>query len=75
MQAAEQGPRRAAVSREPGQAVRAEVIQLDAAERKIGLSIKSARRQDDLADAQGFANVSEAGATLGDLLSDKLKKS
>ena len=59
---------------EPGQAVRAEVIQLDAQERKIGLSIKSARRQDDLADAQGFANVSEAGATLGDLLSKKLKK-
>ena len=59
---------------EPGQAVRAEVIQLDAQERKIGLSIKSARRQDDLADAQGFANASEAGATLGDLLGDKFKK-
>ena len=56
---------------EPGQSVRAEVIQLDPAERKIGLSVKSARRQDDLADAQGFANVSEAGATLGDLLGDK----
>ncbi len=59
---------------EPGQMVRAEVIQLDTTERKIGLSIKSARRQDDLADAQGFSNVSEAGATLADLLSDKLKK-
>jgi small subunit ribosomal protein S1 len=57
---------------EPGQEVRAEVIQLDPTERKIGLSIKSARRQDDLADAQGFANVSEAGATLGDLLGAKL---
>jgi len=56
---------------EPGQLVRAEVIQLDPADRKIGLSIKSARRQDDLADAQGFANVSEAGATLGDLLGSK----
>ena len=56
-----------------GQEVRAEVIQLDPTERKIGLSIKSARRQDDLADAQGFANVSEAGATLGDLLGAKLK--
>ena len=54
---------------------RAEVIQLDANERKIGLSIKSARRQDDLADAQGFSNASEAGATLADLLSDKYKKS
>jgi small subunit ribosomal protein S1 len=59
---------------EPGQAIRAEVIQLDATERKIGLSIKSARRQDDLADAQGFANASEAGATLGDLLPDKFRK-
>ena len=59
---------------EPGQKCRAEVIQLDPAERKIGLSIKSARRQDDLADAQGFANVSDAGATLGDLLGDKLKQ-
>jgi small subunit ribosomal protein S1 len=60
---------------EPGQLCRAEVIQLDANERKIGLSIKSARRQDDLADAQGFANASEAGATLGDLFSERQKKS
>jgi small subunit ribosomal protein S1 len=53
------------------QKIRAEVIQLDPAERKIGLSIKAARRGDELADAQGFANSSEAGATLGDLLSKK----
>jgi small subunit ribosomal protein S1 len=52
---------------EPGQKIRAEIIQMDAQERKIGLSIKSARRQDDLADAQGFTNASEAGATLGDV--------
>ena len=58
---------------EPGQTHRAEVIQMDAAERRIGLSIKSARRQDQLADAQGFQNASQAGATLGDLMSDKLK--
>lgn len=57
---------------EPGQEVRAEVIQLDPTERKIGLSIKSARRQADLADAQGFADVRDAGATLGDLLGAKL---
>jgi len=57
---------------EPGQVCRAEVIQLDPQERKIGLSIKSARRQDDLADAQGLANASAAGATLGDLLAGKL---
>jgi small subunit ribosomal protein S1 len=58
---------------EPGQAVRAEVIQMDAAERKIGLSIKSARRQDELADAQGFADADDVRATLGDLMSAKLK--
>ncbi len=59
---------------EPGQTARAEVIQMDAAERRIGLSIKSARRQDELADAQGFQNASQAGATLGDLMADKLRK-
>ncbi len=58
---------------EPGQTQRAEVIQMDAAERRIGLSIKSARRQDELADAQGFQNASQAGATLGDLMADKFK--
>ena len=57
---------------EPGQRVRAEIIQMDAKERKIGLSIKSARRQDELADAQGFANASDAGATLGDVFAAKL---
>jgi len=58
---------------EPNQAVRAEVIQMDAQDRRIGLSIKSARRQDELADAQGFANASQAGATLGDVMNKKLK--
>ncbi len=58
---------------QPNQAVRAEVIQMDASERRIGLSIKSARRQDELADAQGFANASQAGATLGDVMSRKLR--
>jgi small subunit ribosomal protein S1 len=58
---------------EPNQTARAEVIQMDAAERRIGLSVKSARRQDELADAQGFQNASQAGATLGDLMADKLR--
>jgi small subunit ribosomal protein S1 len=57
---------------QPEQTVRAEVIQLDPTERKIGLSIKSARRQEELADAQGLQDASEAGATLGDLLKGKL---
>ncbi|MEZ4451036.1 MAG: 30S ribosomal protein S1 [Nannocystaceae bacterium] len=59
---------------EPGQKARAEIIQMDAKERKIGLSIKSARRQDELADAQGFVNASDAGATLGDVFAAKLGK-
>ena len=58
---------------EIGQSARAEVIQMDAAERRIGLSMKSARRQDELADAQGFADASQAGATLGDLIGDRFK--
>jgi small subunit ribosomal protein S1 len=58
---------------ESGQTARAEVIQMDAAERRIGLSIKSARRQDALADAQGFQNASQAGATLGDLMGEKFR--
>ena len=58
---------------EPGQAVRVEVIQMDATERRIGLSIKSAQRQDALASSQGFADASQAGATLGDLLGAKIK--
>jgi small subunit ribosomal protein S1 len=57
---------------QPEQVVRAEVIQMDPTERKIGLSIKSARRQEELADAQGLQDASEAGATLGDLLKSKL---
>ncbi|MFO0633833.1 MAG: 30S ribosomal protein S1 [Nannocystaceae bacterium] len=57
---------------EPNQVCRAEVIQMDAQERRIGLSIKSAKRQDELADAQGFANASQAGATLGDVMAKKL---
>ena len=56
----------------PEQVVKAEVIQLDPTERKIGLSIKSAQRQEELADAQGLQDASEAGATLGDLLKSKL---
>ncbi len=59
---------------EAGQVARAEVIQMDPTERKIGLSMKSARRQDELADAQGFADASEVGATLGDVFGAKLMR-
>src|SRR5437764_214725 len=38
----------------PGQAVKAEVIIVDTAERKIGLSMKAAHRAEELADAQGY---------------------
>ncbi|RMG94803.1 MAG: 30S ribosomal protein S1 [Deltaproteobacteria bacterium] len=59
---------------EPGQKVRVEIIQMDPTERRIGLSIKSAQRQDALATSQGFADASQAGATLGDLIGDKFRK-
>ena len=39
----------------PGQTLKAEIIGVDAAERKIGLSIRGATRAEELADAQGFS--------------------
>ncbi len=58
---------------EPGQTVRVEIIQMDPTERRIGLSIKGAQRQDALASSQGFADASQAGATLGDVIGDKFR--
>src|SRR5437764_5215555 len=55
----------------PGQAVKAEVIIVDTAERKIGLSMKAAHRAEELADAQGYT-AGTSGATLGDVMRDKL---
>ena len=56
-----------------GQAVHVQIISLDPAERKIGLSIKSATRAQEMADAQGYTVGSNTGgATLGDVMRDKL---
>ena len=55
----------------PGESVRAEIITVDSAERKIALSMRSATRQAEVADAQGY-KPGAARSTLGDLLKDKL---
>jgi small subunit ribosomal protein S1 len=56
----------------PGQEVKAEIISIDQAERKIGLSMKAANRTAELAEAQGYSG-SAPGATLGDVFRNKLK--
>ena len=54
-----------------GQTLKAEIIGVDTAERKIGLSFRGAARQEELADAQGFSGGVPT-ATLGDVMRDKL---
>jgi len=57
----------------PDQEVQVQIISMDGEERKIGLSIKSATRQQELADAQGYvAGQKAGGATLGDVMRQKL---
>ena len=56
----------------PGQDVKVEIITIDTAERKIGLSMKAAHRAEEIADAQGYT-AGTSGATLGDVMRDKLK--
>src|SRR6478609_716978 len=55
----------------PGQTLKAEIIAVDTAERKIGLSFRGAARAEELADAQGFSGGAPT-ATLGDVMRDKL---
>ena len=56
---------------EPNQIVRAKVIKMDQAERKIGLSIKSAPTDGDQSDILSYRlSHPPAGATIGDLTSD-----
>jgi small subunit ribosomal protein S1 len=57
----------------PGQDVKIQIITVDPIERKIGLSIKGATRQTELADVQGYAPGSTGGATLGDVMRAKLQ--
>jgi small subunit ribosomal protein S1 len=56
----------------PAQDVKVQIITVDPIERKIGLSIKGATRQTELADVQGYAPGSTGGATLGDVMRAKL---
>jgi small subunit ribosomal protein S1 len=55
----------------PGQALKAEIISVDSAERKIGLSFRGAARAEEVADAQGFS-AGGPTATLGDVMREKL---
>lgn len=56
-----------------GQDVKVQIISMDQAERKIGLSIKSATRSQEMADAQGYTiSNNTGGATLGDVMRQKL---
>ncbi len=56
-----------------GQEVKVQIISMDAAERKIGLSIKAAVRSQEMADAQGYTiSNNTGGATLGDVMRQKL---
>ena len=55
----------------PGQNLKAEIISVDTAERKIGLSFRGAARAEEVADAQGFTGGAPT-ATLGDVMRDKL---
>jgi small subunit ribosomal protein S1 len=59
---------------QPGAAVKVQILHADAAERKIGLSIKGANRAKDAAEAQGFNSSNAGGATLGDKFRGKLDK-
>src|SRR4249920_1365733 len=54
-----------------GQSLKAEIIGVDTAERKIGLSFRGALRAEELADAQGFTGGVPT-ATLGDVMREKL---
>src|SRR5450432_2944453 len=55
----------------PGQMLKAEIIGVDTAERKIGLSFRSATRAEEMSEAQGFSGGAPT-ATLGDVMRDKL---
>jgi small subunit ribosomal protein S1 len=55
----------------PGQSLKAEIISVDSAERKIGLSFRGAARAEEVADAQGFS-AGGPTATLGDVMREKL---
>src|SRR5687767_2798344 len=51
----------------PGQQLKAEIISVDGAERKIGLSFRGAARAEEVAEAQGYQPGAPT-ATLGDVM-------
>jgi small subunit ribosomal protein S1 len=55
-----------------GQLVKAQVINIDTTERKIGLSVRSAVRSEELSQAQGYTGGVSPQATLGDVMRSKL---
>jgi small subunit ribosomal protein S1 len=55
-----------------GQDVKVAVISLDQNERKIGCSMRAAVRAQEMADAQGYTVGTTGGATLGDVMREKL---
>jgi len=57
---------------EVDQTVQVKLISIDVAERKIGLSIRAASRDQAMAEAQGYQMGSTGGATLGDVMRAKL---
>ncbi|MBK9070140.1 MAG: 30S ribosomal protein S1 [Myxococcales bacterium] len=58
---------------QPGQTVKVQILLADGAERKIALSMKTAKRTQDITDAAaGYASTNAGGATLGDVMRNKL---
>jgi small subunit ribosomal protein S1 len=60
---------------QPGQTVEAEVTQVDAKERKIGLSIKALRRTEEREEMESYLQRERAGARFSfeDILSEELR--
>jgi small subunit ribosomal protein S1 len=57
-----------------GDQVKAEIINVDSVERKLGLSIRAAQRTEEMKEVQGFTGSRSASATLGDVFKEKLGK-
>jgi len=53
--------------------VKAEIISIDARERKIGLSVKAMLKSEERANIAQYSGNKQTSNTLGDLLGAKLK--
>lgn len=56
-----------------GDTVKAEIISIDARERKIGLSVKALVKSEERANIETYGGAKKGSNTLGDLLGSKLK--